>query len=184
MRVGLLITITIVICSCRKTPPENVLPPITESGKHSLGFILNGEPWVPYDRGNHEKNELPLAQVSDHGLKITATRIDEENSCRNWFCIEVSNQQIEEGSFQLTNKACTSPYQSFYYGEKKHQIGEHYKMDDSALNELIIRKIDQEQRFISGTFSFRAISPQQDTIKVTNGRFDLRYEKVKEIASR
>ena len=54
MKTYLLLLATIILCSlqCRKTPRPTVtdipgLPPATQTGANTLGFLLNGQPWTP-----------------------------------------------------------------------------------------------------------------------------------------
>ena len=44
---------TLIICfsltGCKKDPTKNAkLPPITQEGKNTIGFTIDGEVWVPY----------------------------------------------------------------------------------------------------------------------------------------
>ncbi|MBD3636161.1 MAG: hypothetical protein HUJ25_02375 [Crocinitomicaceae bacterium] len=179
MREGLLVICIVVvgvIFSCRKNPPDSVLPPITKTGEHTLGFFLNNQTWVPYDRGNHEVFELPKPQLEEDGsFKISATRIDEDESCRNWFCIEISNFD-GIGEYQLSSNECTSPYQSFYYGYHGNRAAKYYEIDDSKPHIMEVTFFDPKHKIIAGNFEFDAISNIKDTIRIRSGRFDLVYE--------
>jgi len=51
-----------------------------------------------------------------------------------------------------------------------------YKTDTTTLNEVIISKLDIENRTLSARFDFQLISADcLDTLKITEGRFDVAY---------
>lgn len=52
--------------------------------------------------------------------------------------------------------------------------GEKYETQSLNSGELKITKLDRENFIISGTFWFTAVNDQGDTIRVTDGRFDVR----------
>jgi hypothetical protein len=178
MRVGLLIlVILMVLVSCQKNRPETILPTATSTGEQTLGFLLNNEVWLPYDRGSHEVYELPKPSLSAEGqLKISATRIDETNNARNWFCIEVERGCAHTGIYPLTGETCHAPYQTYYYGANKDKTEEVYQIDTLQPHFVEVFHLDTLTKTISGLFQFDAIS-NQDTIRVHSGRFDLNYER-------
>ncbi|MEX1001075.1 MAG: hypothetical protein WDZ35_03090 [Crocinitomicaceae bacterium] len=178
MREVVVIGIMIVFfASCGKQPPVQKLPSPTQSGEHTLGFYLNGSPWIPYDRGRHEIFELPKPILTEDGiLKISATRIDPANSSRSWFCIETDSCCAEIGRYALSSHLCTSPYQTFYYGQNKDLPSENYEIDRSQPHYMDITSINRSLKIISGSFEFDAISESNQRIEVRSGRFDLNYE--------
>ena len=171
------LVIIFLIFSCRKNPPSEILPSITETGEHTLGFFINGEPWIPYDRGNHEVFELPKPTLeTDGALKISATRIDDSNSARNWFCIEIEKNCFNKGIYPLSNHLCTSPYHTFYYATNKDKSARYYQIDTLQPHFIEITHLDTVKQIIAGRFEFDAVSNQKDTITIRSGRFDLIYE--------
>ena len=174
----MIIFAVLVVFSCRKNAPDSILPPISSNGSHTLGFFLNNNVWVPYDRGMHEQHELPQPVLEHDGhLKITSTRIDEDNNARNWFCLEIENCK-GPGKYHISNPSCKSAYQTFYYGNNKDKDDENYIIDTLQPHLMEIQYLDTNKQIISGIFSFDAVSQNnQDTIKVRSGRFDLKYRK-------
>lgn len=173
----LVFMLLVLIASCEKNPPGEILPPPTTSGEHTLGFFVNGEAWVPYDRGNHKIYELPKAKLTEEGsLKISATRIDTKMSCRHWFCIEIENRCDGVGKYSLSSIDCRSPYQTFYYGSNSDKLSETYQIDQGSSHYIEVTHLDDKHKIISGRFQFDAISGAGDSLSVRLGRFDLRYE--------
>jgi len=168
------ILILMVFVSCQKQPPKQVLPKISNSGQHTLGFLINGQSWLPYDRGYHEEFELPAAELSDNGsLKISATRIDDSNYSRNWFCLEIKEGCFLPGRYPISNQVCTAPYQTYFYGKNKNNPSETFEVDISKPHFIEIETIDTNSHIVSGTFQFDATSNLNNRIKVRSGRFDL-----------
>lgn len=178
MREGLVSLVLLVLFfSCEKNPPKHILPAKTHSGEHTLGFYIDGEAWVPFDKGSHKEFELPKAQLSEKGaLKISATRIDDPNNARNWFCIEIADSCFGPGVYQLSNQVCTSPYQTYYYSTNKNRPGETYSIDTLHPHFIEITHLNTQKKIIAGTFEFTAISNKNASIKISGGRFDLPYE--------
>ena len=168
----------IIMASCQKNPPGDILPPPTNSGKHTLGFFINGEAWVPYDRGSHEIYELPKAKLTENGgLKISATRIDDQKSCRQWFCIEIAERCKGPGVYELSSVDCNSPFQTFYYGSNGDTPGEIYQIDQNSPHTIEITHLNEMRKFISGIFELDLVSEDKsDTLEIRSGRFDLKYK--------
>ena len=168
---------TCLFSACTSENDFAVLPAPSEVGSHQMGFFLNNETWIPKDKGYHKDFELPIPSIDENGLvKISATRIDEGNHCRNWFCIEVLNSELKTGTFPISNETCKNVYQTYYYGDNKNLPSLTYDIIQSEKNEINFTKIDLEENIIAGFFSFKAVSNLSDTIVVSQGRFDLKLK--------
>lgn len=53
----------------------------------------------------------------------------------------------------------------------------HYITNKLYTGELNIEKLDSVQQIIYGTFWFNGVNDKGDTVKVTDGRFDMHYVK-------
>lgn len=165
------------IASCRKhkSNPLDQLPPATQIGANTLGFLLNGQPWTPKGWSGSTTN---LSASIDDGYKngtfnITAYRIlshtNEESialgiaDSLNFQSIPVTIE-IGKPLFGLlySNNNCS------YDGFNDALI---YKT-----GQLSLSKYDKVNRIISGTFKATFFkSGCGDTIKITNGRFDMKF---------
>lgn len=157
-----------------KPPETEQLPPATQEGKNTCGFLVNGKVWLPKGRvGNGEPN---LKWWYDPGYRNGTFNIngfrydDKEGSMFTGFSIGVSNvkgigtyklnyDQAAKAMFSDYNKNC------IYYSEDT--IANH----NSYLN---ITTFDLQKGIIAGTFQYTLYKPGCDTIKVTNGRFDIK----------
>jgi len=165
------------LSSCAEQCEKNCLPPPSQNGSHKLGFFLNNKTWVPKDKGFHKEFELPQPTIGEDGLvKISATRVDDENYCRNWFCIEVQNPDMKTGVFPISNETCKNAYQTYYYGKNKDKASLTYDIIQTEKNEIEFTKFDLDENIIAGNFSFTAVSNLSDTIRISQGRFDLKLK--------
>ena len=165
------------IFSCGKQIPEQELPAVTSSGKHTLGFYLNDEAWIPYDKGNRKMFELPQPTLTESGgVKISATRIDRKQHARNWFCIEIEKDCFSKGRYAIGSQFCTSPYQVFYYGTNKEKASEVYMIDTLRPHFIDIHYLSKKKKIIAGTFEFDAITENGDRLEIRSGRFDLKLK--------
>lgn len=173
MRADVLGLILFCLTSCQKT--DRVFPDITSEGHHHLGFYIDHEEWIPQSDPYFEDHELPTPIIEDGKIKISASRTDEKNSARNWFCMEFENPEMKTGVFIMNENGCPSIYQSHYYGSKSHKQSQRYHLNERHHNFVNLSRFDTVQKIISGTFSLSAISNLNDTINISSGRFDLQY---------
>jgi len=168
--------------SCSKKEPEPPEPPevpmlteATQTGKHTFSFMLNDEVWVS-DRGWGDLTasitvESKTLRVSSEGSLDGAPK---NNFSFDLFMNSWSPETyINRGGATLAggiqNEACdflfnTIPSDSFNVVEITHI--------ETSQDDLLAQ-------WISGTFQFRVVEDFPscgDTMYITNGRFDLRYQ--------
>ena len=173
------ILILFVFCfsECKKHKPETPveqLPPVTQSGKNTLGFLLNGQPWTP--AGNNGRANLSIyvdINYKKGTFNITAYRI-------------LSNANRESVGFGIADSLI---FQSI---PETLKLGKHslfglslitnqctYDFFDSSTyrsGQLTLSKFDKTNQIISGTFDVVLYkSGCGDTLKITEGRFDMKY---------
>lgn len=163
----------LLLTSCEKDPYKNgepSLPPITMEGKNTLGFLLDGKVWVPYQE-NPGLFTPTMEFYMDRtvlGGEARLIRGKETNQQIN-FTLDVKNGEdiyyFKKGyiGFEFLNNKKTGWSCNIY---KNHT-------DESNVK---ITKLDWTTRIISGTFEFpMMVSDCQDTVSITNGRFDLKF---------
>jgi hypothetical protein len=154
-----------------KPQPEPQLPPETQEGKHTLGCLVNGGIWLPDDSprpgsiggisANYDGdyfNVNAIAKTKDAGEQDIAITIKQGVTQPGVYQLNNPREQIV--LFVDTNTKCLYGWDSI----KQPQIGE-----------LEITKIDTKKYFVSGRFWFTLVQPGCDTIRVTDGRFDVKY---------
>jgi hypothetical protein len=157
---------------CRKDKLDsNGLPPATQEGRNTLGFMLNGQPWTPkgsrltgnlsidFDPGYHQGifgivayNFIPaLAEQFIIGIR------DSLNFIQSPITLQLSETSLYGISY---NKPCD-------YFNQLNGV--------QSSGSLIITKLDRTNRIIAGTFNAVLSKSGCETINITEGRFDMKY---------
>jgi hypothetical protein len=171
--------------ACKKDdldcPPD--LPCATQTGANTFGCYINGEPWVAeiapyvldptlhkieaeYDEDGYGSNYDNLLSIKGHktndstdgfiSINLKPVRSVGEISHTNMISFEVSALIV------TTNK-----------GQFINAVG--FNLDTYYDYSIEITHLDTAKNIISGTFYFTGTSPK-DTVKVTKGRFDIKYK--------
>ena len=151
------------------------LPPATQEGKNTLGFMLNGQPWTP--KGSNGTANLSID--FDPGFKNGIMGIVGYRT--------ISASDKTQFIFGITDSLNikTAPFTELIY--KKSICGLSFSTknycdilhNDTSIFEtgrIYITKLDRINRIVSGTFEgvlFKEICG--DTIKITEGRFDMKF---------
>ncbi len=164
---GLLIAYTLNSCSLFSEAEPTELPPATQTGANTFGCLVNGKLFVPKSGGNYEG----ITKNYDGGLGLAA--------------LYVKDKQVENGigiSTPLLNGV------GKYLLEKPKSLW-HNAFHDRNLAPLnasvTITKFERGEDkannlrwlIISGTFEGVLLpeSKYKDTIRITEGRFDVKF---------
>ena len=174
----------ILLCaaSCKKSKPITALteleklPPITQTGANTFGCLVDGKAWLP----NGSKPQTGGSNIQVYvdptfqggRFSITGNNYNEPN------------QYISIGSFKCIS-AGFFDFDSSYNGVQfyRNRLGSNYV--DYSTNDIgifkkgfiNITKYDLTTGIFSGTFEgklFKVNGSYGDTIKITNGRFDVK----------
>lgn len=181
MKQLLLAFITIItICtfsssSCKKeTPNPNNLPPTTQTGANTLGFLLNGQPWKPEGFNGTANLSLYYDPNFRGGVfNIYCYKQPINSTVDQIFSIASDSiQQIGRLTFGMKNFVVG-------YGDAKFPTCQFDTSDSSnkvkTSGYCDITKLDKINHIMSGQFTFTLIRSGCDTIKITEGRFGLKY---------
>ena len=153
--------------------PVDQLPPATQTGANTLGFLLNGEPWTPkgwsgsttnlsiyYDESYNGGtfNITTYRQLSQDDKQTFAIAMDSFQNPATFYLNKFSNLKV---GFDNRIQSCTiTPFDTSIFRNGK----------------LVITKLDKLNQIISGTFDFILFNRTcGDTIKITKGRFDMKF---------
>jgi hypothetical protein len=161
----------------KKTAPVDQLPPITQSGNNTYGFLKNGKVWLPIGSALPKMNPQYY-----HGLfSCIAHKIiydkDKNPTVRQDFGWAIYPVR-DTGIYYVKND-----YTPF---DRGHYLGASYTDEliphdydvndkDSLKNWIHLTRIDSVNRIISGTFNFFFADPGFDTVNISKGRFDVVY---------
>ena len=161
---------------CKKDKAsEDQLPAATQSGANTFGCLVNGKVFVPK---GYDDNGRPNPHVQyDYDLNgqaylaIDARQFNNNISSGTIIISFVNFNSV--GSYTINN-------QNFRYsvGWDPYLLNCSVSVIDPAVTALgggDITKFDISNRIISGTFAFKAIKSGCDTVRVTNGRFDIKF---------
>jgi hypothetical protein len=157
---------TLALNSCDKddNKPQNPisqLPPETQVGANTFGFLLNNEPINVTNTS--QQTAIYQGGVLQIGGGIDNSSMDVE------VIIRINESLIEGSSYNL--KSITNNQSLFI----NNNNGCYYDYPNTIQGNLTISKFDQINYIISGTFSFSTVTDNCENINITNGRFDLLY---------
>jgi len=155
---------------CKKDDPKpktelEKLPPATQEGKDTFGCLVNGKAWVIESTTNTDA----VYQIGI--LQIFGRRYEP------FLSLEMSIlEKYYGGSLAIT----TYPLNKFpdsscsAYLESSTQSCK-YESQSCISGKILLTKLDRVKYIVSGTFHFVTVAKDCDTLKITNGRFDIRY---------
>jgi hypothetical protein len=183
---------TICILSCRPEPdPEpdpdycpEVLPCATQTGKNTFGCYINGAAWVAdiganiFDPTLHkiQANLDEIGYRTDNGgyLSLTGRRTNDTTSG----FIKIYIKPVTELG-EINNANTEKVYGSalILKTDKVNVLSTlSFELDTLFDYKFEITHLDTVKNIVAGRFSFIGITPSKDTIKVTQGRFDVDYD--------
>ena len=179
----LLLTTIFVVSCCSKdddrTPIEK-LPAATQVGANTAGCLVNGQVFLP--KGSSQFGPILSCfyqQDSDgyhFGLNFRE-RTSNESKAVN---ISLNPNQLIEGT--TYNIGAIINGSSNYISNFAEFIvnstvtsSNRFNTTNINIGELVITKLNLQQRIISGTFWYDAINAAGEKVEVRAGRFDMRY---------
>ena len=172
MKPVLFLTILILTTCCSscellfpKSEPKTELeklPPITQEGKNTFGCLVNGEAFTV----SNTSNQVAIFQQSklQFGASIDDGDLDES------VYMVVGDPLVENEVYSFIDAGYNAEYQ--YRNTDKICI---YEFKNTYNGTLFFSKIDRINYIISGTFEFSTVTQGCDTIRITEGRFDMHY---------
>lgn len=159
---------------CEKDKPDfNGLPPVTQEGKNTLGFLLNGQPWTPKGFNGTANLSIDFDPGIRNGVfSISAYRIITNND-RSYFGIGI-NDSINTLAPQRTYSLGNNSLYGVYFSDNNCTF-DYFDNTITRSGTLTITKLDRTNRIISGTFNATLSKNGCTTISITDGRFDMKY---------
>lgn len=177
----IIISSIIISCSsCKKNIEPQVdnpygLPNATQEGKNTLGFLLNGQAWTPkgqvgvssnltvnvdfgYNQGIFVIGAYRFTSLGNKETFTIAVR-DSLNFLTPPFTISLNRTSLYSITFRNENN-CD------YFNQLS---------DVQSVGILTVSKLDKNRQILSGSFHATLYKSSCDTIKITEGRFDMKY---------
>lgn len=161
--------------SCVKNHPDpkpKELPPITTEGRNTIGFLLNGEVWLPGGGGiGHPDKDFVLDTFSNLFLVNVYYQSRTNPDDRQDFALRMEWPEHECYSGERT---IFSPVNS--------RVLSDFLLNDNCIRFTILKsykinilKCDLGQQLLSGTFDIEIENECGDIYEITEGRFDARF---------
>jgi hypothetical protein len=167
---SIVLLLCVLIISCKKDKEKNGLPPATQEGKNTFGFLLNGQPWTPAGFNGTANLSISYDKNFRGGVfNLSAYRIL-DNSERQRITIASDSIQFAQQVF-IGQKNCTVVFRDV---TGKCDF-ESFNPSNNITGGFQVTKLDTTNRIIAGTFQFTLSRPGCETINITDGRFDMKY---------
>jgi hypothetical protein len=164
----LFITLLAACEGCKDDPAPKTelekLPPATQEGKNTFGCLVNGKAWV---------TETSIDAVAAYQLGLLTIGADIDNPPQSIGLLIIENGIIVSinNNYDLTQ---TNESNARFNSEESFGVC-FYERENTLSGELLLTKFDKINLVVAGTFQFTTATSDCDTIKVTDGRFDLTY---------
>ena len=140
------------------------LPPPTQTGKNTFGCLVNGKAMVA-------KSSVDLVAIYQGGGIQIGGHLVKNGLIQNILMIVLD--PIEAGvEYDLTNL----PDKKVDLNSKLNDLPTcYYEFENTYEGSIIFSKIDRTNFIVSGTFEFSTVTVGCDTVRITDGRFDIQY---------
>ena len=151
------------------------LPPATQVGANTFGFLLNGQPWVP-SGNNGSGNNLSIdydlgirnGVIGIGAYKILPNLPNDEFFGLGYWSLNTINAPITINLNDTTQSVC------YFLTTSNCWLVSNYS-DVTTSGNLYFDLYDKTKRIIAGRFEFTLDKLGCPTIKITNGRFDFKF---------
>lgn len=166
------------LLGCQKSTlaPANRLPPATQTGANTFGFLANGQPWTPSGnngRSNFQVDYDPTWYGGSLQIKVYRYTGAGNNVLQGLTLGAVNVTQPGVYTFPLgglsgigySDFGVPAPQSYFSSSHLTYQRGT-----------LTLTRFDPVRGgLVAGTFAFTLAQPGCDTLRITQGRFDTRF---------
>lgn len=162
-------------CKKEDDEPENpldALPPATQIGAQTFGCLVDGEVFLPKILGRNGLQSF-YQNINDTFTLSISTESMEKKTINYSISIGGSNiLQLEKKTYLLSSDNSGNLLAFFSTGKLNEAT---LFTTDTDPGKLIITNFDPENFILSGTFEFTVLDETGTEVKVTNGRFDVKY---------
>jgi hypothetical protein len=184
-----LVLVVICLAGCTKhnstptpTNPIDQLPPATQTGANTFGCLVNGQAFLPsgslvggpslfctYEYLNNNFDTGYFLNLSA-SMEVTSTDIASVSIGTDSLTVSAGNHYVLQQNIVRGNA-------SAQYSISSPSYSPYYTTTNQVVGDLYLSRFDLAYQIASGTFWFNAIDANGDTVKVTNGRFDMQFSR-------
>jgi hypothetical protein len=184
----------VALSSCKKNTSNNPideLPAATQTGANTFGCLINGQAFTPgggdgfgsptlagtyqYAYSTPVPLGMPLNPYSGYIFDIEAR--DMRNSCSiTGIGFAVDSIQVQQGyTYILQSEEAGTGDAGYQYLNCSGTDNWFKTSDTTTRGQLYLSRFDLSNKIASGTFWFNVLDNNGDTIKITDGRFDVHF---------
>lgn len=172
----LFLLIVTVFTTCKKDGPSNSLPAVTQEGKNTVGFKVNGKIWTPYSECGFSNDPCGALSMQYNLPSFRAYYLGAYFK-RDYKKDDNSDLFISTGP-GVTISSTGNKYDSLVIEYTDYAVPGRliaiYTQSYHPKGNFTVTKIDQAHQIISGTFEFTLYSAT-DSVVITDGRFDCKF---------
>jgi hypothetical protein len=143
------------------------LPPKTQTGAETFGCMINGQPWT---LGKTACFSCPRLVLDLSNLRLSPGILFNLRAQDEKFYVSVSAPISVNGLGEYTNGV------GFFFSRRNDPSCSVASYEATyEQGKIVITRFDTQARIVSGTFEGAIYKPNCDTVKFTNGRFDVKF---------
>lgn len=175
----LILILSLLFISCHKD--DYVLTGINNDGTGGISCRINGAILRPSGGGMYGNKTAKFDYSNGHQILIIgfSSRDGGNNKFTSvtLYGYNVDIDNLEGQTINLIEKSYTESFATYTSGEATSgsKPGEDYATSTTQVGEMKILFLNKEKRIISGEFWFNAENEFGEIIKISDGRFDLKY---------
>jgi hypothetical protein len=175
-----ILSLTLLSSSCKKhiiKPVDqlSLLPPATQKGANTFGCLVNGQAFVPggplFSGSHMQCNYIYTAG----GYNFTVAADNDGNTLLKSIIIGTDSLAIAQEQTLIFKTSASGNADALYDLIDNFGNQNQYVTNSVVSGELTITKLDEAKQIVAGTFYFNAVNSTNDTVKITDGRFDMLY---------
>ncbi|GAA4032633.1 hypothetical protein GCM10022409_16110 [Hymenobacter glaciei] len=165
----------------REVAPTFTLPPATQTGANTFGFVLDGRVWrnygwLPYTAA--ESDNLSSSYVPHGRFTLNAGLIDRNRYERFYLFLDsLVNTGTYRANANVASGATRRAERILIFSGESDKLYYGYSPNGTKTN-VTITKLDTVKHIIAGTFE-GAVAQRVDStkqVRITDGRFDIKYQ--------
>ncbi len=155
------------------------MPPITTTGEKTLGCYVNGKLWVAFNNPQffdpNARSPITCGYYDDFGdtnLFFVTAYLDYDNIYQEMGFSITLDKGI--GKYPMKKRPVNDDRFVDYNIVDPNQCAA-YQLDETKSNQVEITFLDQQERIAAGKFEMTVYNQCGDTLKITDGRFDVKF---------
>jgi hypothetical protein len=179
IKLSAIIIFALIFNSCKKTNIQT-LPPATTSGANTFGCKVNG---VVCSTNKYESGGVFSDGI---GVKLYGWAKSQDSSIKFNARTESPNYNFNiafkyDGKlgtyYSEGNNRYMCEFNDYSNGSTASTNGNTYNTDDNHIAKINVTNFDSINAIISGTFEMNAINKGGTIVNITEGRFDIKWQK-------